>query len=168
MGKTGNAQFELLPLYRNIRTPPLSFGISALRTGDGLYLPFLVLLGSSSRCSFSRGSASSAVIPFVPFPLELWLLPTSCGSLLLRIFSSARPPRVSVITFTSYICCIYALNFGQYRTLFCSANSSISKRLLCSFFCHACSGLSAPSYYACREHKAKGLRTLVLSPLSVI
>ena len=45
----------------------------------------------------------------------------------------ARPPRVSVITFTSYIRCIYALNFGQYRTLFCLANSSFSKRLLCSF-----------------------------------
>ena len=95
---------------------------------------------------------------------------------------SARPPRVSVITFTSYICCIYALNFGQYRTLFCLANSSISKRLFfmqflfvrprfClrllsdsasrwtplslanSSYCHACSGLSPPSYYACRAHK---------------
>ena len=94
----------------------------------------------------------------------------------------ARPPRVSVITFTSYICCIYALNFGQYRTLFCLANSSISKRLFfmqflfvrprfClrllsdsasrrtplslanSSYCHACSGLSPPSYYACRAHK---------------
>ena len=98
----------------------------------------------------------------------------------------ARPPRVSVITFTSYICCIYALNFGQYRTLFCHANSSFSKRLfLCSFcsvrsiasnarfclrllsdsasrrtplsladssYCHACSGLSPPSYYTCRAH----------------
>ena len=48
-------------------------------------------------------------------------------------YAPARPPRVSVITFTSYICCIYALNFGQYRTLFCIANSSISKCLLCSF-----------------------------------
>lgn len=67
----------------------------------------------------------------------------------------ARPPRVSVITFTSYICCIYALNFGQYRTLFCRANSSISKRILCSFYCHACSGLSPPSYYACRAHMKK-------------
>ena len=127
----------------------------------------------------------------------------------------ARPPRVSVITFTSYICCIYALNFGQYWTLFCRANSSISKRLLCSFcsvrsiasnarfclrllsdsasrrtplslanssYCHACSGLSPPSYYAYRAHKnkapllpetgfvsdLKGLRTPVLNPLSVI
>ena len=104
-------------------------------------------------------------------------------------FAPARPPRVSVITFTSYICCIYALNFGQYRTLFCLANSSISKCLICSFcssdrgfarrdtfqsphptsfrlrlttdalvfgyssYCHACSGLSPPSYYACRAHK---------------
>ena len=97
-------------------------------------------------------------------------------------YAPARPPRVSVITFTSYICCIYALNFGQYRTLFCLANSSISKRLFfmqflfvrprfClrllsdsasrrtplslanSSYCHACSGLSPPSYYACRTHK---------------
>ena len=44
-----------------------------------------------------------------------------------------RPPRVSVITFTSYICCIYALEFGQYRTSFCSANSSVPKRLIYSF-----------------------------------
>ena len=56
-----------------------------------------------------------------PFPsffshLVLWLLLTSCSSLLLRVFfsSSARPPRVSVTTFTSYICCIYTLKFGQY------------------------------------------------------
>ena len=44
-----------------------------------------------------------------------------------------RPPRVSVITFTSYICCIYALKFGQYWTLFCVGNSSVSKRLIYSF-----------------------------------
>ena len=44
-----------------------------------------------------------------------------------------RPPRVSVITFTSYICCIYALKFGQYWTLFCVGNSSVSKRLVYSF-----------------------------------
>ena len=48
-------------------------------------------------------------------------------------FAPARPPRVSVITFTSYICYIYTLKLGQYRTLFCSANSSISKCLICSF-----------------------------------
>ena len=44
-----------------------------------------------------------------------------------------RPPRVSVITFTSYICCIYALKFGQYWTLFCVGNLSVSKRLVYSF-----------------------------------
>ena len=44
-----------------------------------------------------------------------------------------RPPRVSVITFTSYICCIYALKFGQYWTLFCAGNSSVPKRLIYSF-----------------------------------
>ena len=48
-------------------------------------------------------------------------------------FAPARPPRVSVITFTSYIRCIYTLKFGQYRTLFCSGNSSVSKCLICSF-----------------------------------
>ena len=48
-------------------------------------------------------------------------------------FTPARPPRVSVTTFTSYICCIYTLKFGQYRTSFCVGNSSVSKRLLCSF-----------------------------------
>ena len=45
----------------------------------------------------------------------------------------ARPPWVSVITFTSYICCIYTLKFGQYRTSFCLGNSSVSKCLICSF-----------------------------------
>lgn len=104
-------------------------------------------------------------------------------------YAPARPPRVSVITFTSYICCIYALNFGQYRTLFCLANSSISKRLFfmqflfvrprfClrllsdsasrrtplslanSSYCHACSGLSPPSDYACRAHKENKPPTL--------
>ncbi len=39
-------------------------------------------------------------------------------------FAPARPPRGSVTTFTSYICCIYTLKFGQYRTLFWLANSS--------------------------------------------
>ena len=34
-------------------------------------------------------------------------------------YAPARPPRVSVTTFTSYICCIYTSKFGQYRTLFC-------------------------------------------------
>ena len=99
-------------------------------------------------------------------------------------YAPARPPRVSVITFTSYICCIYALNFGQYRTLFCHANSSISKRLFMQFlfvrprfclrllsdsasrrtplslanssYCHACSGLSPPCCIACRAHRKNG------------
>ena len=63
----------------------------------------------------------------------LWPLLTSHGSLLLQTSLSMRPPRVSVITFASYICCIYASKFGQYRTLFCVANSSVSKRLIYSF-----------------------------------
>ena len=32
---------------------------------------------------------------------------------------------VSSITFASYICCIYAPEFGQYWTLFCLGNSSV-------------------------------------------
>ena len=48
-------------------------------------------------------------------------------------YSPARPPRVSVITFTSYICCIYTLEFGQYWTSFCLGNSSVPKCLICSF-----------------------------------
>ena len=58
-------------------------------------------------------------------------------------YAPARPPRVSVITFTSYICCIYALNFGQYRTLFCLANSSISKRLFLCSFCSSDRGFAS-------------------------
>ena len=41
-------------------------------------------------------------------------------------FTAARPPRVNVTAFTSYICCIYTLEFGQFRTLFCLANSFVS------------------------------------------
>ena len=94
-----------------------------------------------------------------------------------------RPPRVSVITFTSYICCIYALKFGQYWTLFWYGNSSVSSTPYIQFlfvrprfclrlpsdsasrrtplssanssYCQACSGLSPPSYYACQAHNKK-------------
>ena len=48
-------------------------------------------------------------------------------------FTPMRPPRVSVTTFTSYICCIYTLKFGQYWTSFCIGNSSVSKCLICNF-----------------------------------
>ena len=101
-------------------------------------------------------------------------------------FAPARPPRVSVITFTSYIRCIYTPKFGQYWTSFCCGNSSVSSmpymqflfvrprfclRLLSasasrrtplssanSSYCQACSGLSPPSYYACRAHYKKRSR----------
>ena len=97
--------------------------------------------------------------------------------------SPARPPRVSVITFTSYVCYIYTLKFGQYWTLFCIGNSSVSSMPYMQFlfvrprfclqllsdsasrrtplssanssYCQACSGLSPPSYYACRAHYKK-------------
>ena len=48
-------------------------------------------------------------------------------------FAPMRPPRVSVTTFTSFICCIYTLKFGQYWTSFCVGNSSVSKCLICNF-----------------------------------
>ena len=65
----------------------------------------------------------------------LWLLLRVCPSearvlLIVRCYYRfplpMRPPRVSVITFTSYICCIYALKFGQYWTSFSIGNSSVS------------------------------------------
>ena len=98
-------------------------------------------------------------------------------------FAPMRPPRVSVTTFTSYICCIYTLKFGQYWTLFCCGNSSISsmpcmqflfvRPRLCrglpsdstsrwtplplanSSYCQVCSGLSPPSSSGCRAHYRK-------------
>ena len=98
-------------------------------------------------------------------------------------FPSARPPRVSVTTFASYICCIYTLKFGQYWTLLCLGSSSVSsmpymqflfvRPRLCrglpsdstsrqtplslanSSYCQVCSGLSPPSDSACRAHKIK-------------
>ena len=47
-------------------------------------------------------------------------------------FAPMRPPRVSVTTFASYICCIYTLKFGQYWTLLCLGSSSVSMCLVCS------------------------------------
>ena len=98
-----------------------------------------------------------------------------------EIIPTAKPPLVNVISFTSYIRCIYTLKFGQYRTLFCLANSSVSsmpymqflfvRPRLCfglpsdsasrrtplpsanSSYCHACSGLSPPCCIACRAHQ---------------
>ena len=98
-------------------------------------------------------------------------------------FSPTRPPRVSVTTFASYICCIYTLKFGQYWTSFCYGNSSVSsmpymqflfvRPRLClrlpsdstsrwtplplanSSYCQVCSGLSPPSDSACRAHIKK-------------
>ena len=108
-------------------------------------------------------------------------------------YAPARPPRVSVTTFTSYICCIYALKFGQYWTSFCLGNSSVSntpyiqflfvRPRLCrglpsdstsrwtplpvanSSYCQVCSGLSPPSDSACRAHKEKSLKNVVFSKL---
>ena len=98
-------------------------------------------------------------------------------------FTPARPPRVSIITFTSYICCIYTLIFGQYWSSFCVGNSSVSSmpymlflfvrerfclRLLSdsasrqtplslanSSYYQACSWLSPLSDYVCRAHTKK-------------
>ena len=106
-----------------------------------------------------------------------------------NFFPPARPPRVSVITFTSYICYIYTLKFGQYWTSFCTGNSSVSSMPYMQFlfvrprfclqllsdsasrrtplssanssYCQACSGLSPPSYYACRAHYKNPLRKKV-------
>ena len=98
-------------------------------------------------------------------------------------FAPMRPPRVSVTTFTSYICHIYAPKFGQYWTSFCIGNSSVSgtpyiwflfvRPRLClrlpsdstsrwtplplanSSYCQVCSGLSPPNNSACRAHYSK-------------
>ncbi len=45
----------------------------------------------------------------------------------------ARPPRVSVFTFASYICRIYITKLGQYRASFPLANSSGLQCLICDF-----------------------------------
>ena len=127
---------------------------------------------SPSRAFFFLGTMASAdFLRFVVTMLRLEFVYSS---------APARPPRVSATTFTSYICCIYTLKFGQYRTLFCMANSSVSsvpymqflfvRPRLCfglpsdsasqrtplpstySSYCQACSGLSPPCCFACRAH----------------
>ncbi len=99
-------------------------------------------------------------------------------------FAPVRSPRVSSITFTSCICCIYTPGFGQYWTSFCTGNSSVPsmpcmqflfvRTRLClrlpsdstsrwtplslanSSYCRVCSGLSPPSNRACRAHHKQG------------
>ena len=123
------------------------------------------------------------VQPFPSFFLVLWFPLTSCCSLLLRVFSSARPPRISITTFTSYICCIYTLKFVQYGTSFCMVNSYVSSMIYIQFlfvrprlchrlpsgsasrwtplplanssYCQVCSELSLPSCNTCLSHHKK-------------
>lgn len=111
-------------------------------------------------------------------------------------FSPTRPPRVSVTTFASYICCIYTLKFGQYWTSFCYGNSSVSsmpymqflfvRPRLClrlpsdstsrwtplplanSSYCQVCSGLSPPSDSACRAHIAQGRHLQTNADLEIV
>ncbi len=115
--------------------------------------------------------------------LLLWRLLTSHYSLLLRIYSLVRPPRVRMITFHSCHCLIYCRRFVQYWTLLCCASSSLSSQPYMRFlfvsasvcvrlpsdstsqwtplpftnssYCQACSGLSPPSYHPCRAHTKK-------------
>ena len=164
-----SSPFRSLRLYPMFVRALLCYAspVSAVGFALGTYICFALLVCSA-----------------LPIVMVLWLLLTSCSSLLLRVFfTSARPPRVSVTTFPSYICCIYTLKFGQYWTLFWRGNSSVSsmpyiqflfvRPRLClwlpsdstsrwtplplanSSYCQACSGLSPPSYYACRAHQKK-------------
>jgi hypothetical protein len=99
----------------------------------------------------------------------------------LRFHLPVRPPRVSAITFPSYIRHIYTMGFGQYRTSLCLASSSVPQMpymwflfvrpRVClrlpsdsasrrtplpsanSSYCQACRGLSPPSYRTCRAHE---------------
>ena len=124
---------------------------------------------------FSLGTMASA--DFLPFVVTMFRFEYVYS------FSPTRPPRVSVTTFASYICCIYTLKFGQYWTSFCYGNSSVSsmpymqflfvRPRLClrlpsdstsrwtplplanSSYCQVCSGLSPPSDSACRAHIVK-------------
>ena len=108
---------------------------------------------------------------------SLSIVPVRYSSLLSTL---VRPPRVRAITFLPCNCCIYCMEFGQYWTLFCYANSSIPIQpyiqflfvssgfclrlpsdstsrwtplpLANSSYCQACSGLSPPSYRPCRAH----------------
>ena len=50
----------------SLRVLPLSFGISTLRTGMGLYFPFKMEFLSSSLWSFKYGSKSFASIESTP------------------------------------------------------------------------------------------------------
>ena len=96
--------------------PPLSFGISTLLTGDGLYLPFLILSSSSFLCSCSQGSASSTVIPSTPLaPLLAFTRLQALFRLSpLSTFSSRSAPSFRS---TSRLSVLYASEYSQCSTL---------------------------------------------------
>ena len=129
--------------------------------------------------SFSFFSRYSVLVPSSLSAARMLL----ANRMMSSAYTPAKPPRVSVTTFTSYICCIYTLKFGQYGTSFCVGNSSVSsmpymqflfvRPRLCrrlpsdstsrwtplplanSSYCQVCSGLSPPSCNACRAHAKK-------------
>ena len=104
-----------------------------------------------------------------------------------------RPPQVRAITFISCNCCIYCMEFVQYWTLLCIANSSVPRQpciqflfvssrfclwlpsdsasrrtplpLANSSYCKACSGLPPPSYNPCWAHDKTSRGT---NPLEVL
>ena len=79
-------------------------------------------------------SKTVIVQPFLKIDSSiLWLLLTSCSSLLLRISPPARPPQLRLVTFLSYIRHIYTAEFGQYWTLLWLASSSALHCLICDF-----------------------------------
>ena len=116
--------------------------------------------------------------PVSPRALSLWVVYPSLLSA-----TPARPPLLRAITFTSYICHIYTIGFGQYWTSLCLASSSVLQMPYMWFlfvrprfcirlpsdstsrwtplpsanssYCQACSGLSPPSYRPCRAIEQK-------------
>ena len=59
-------QYEVTVGMPSFRTPPSGFGISTLRTGDGVYFLLSIRLINSCCCSFRYGRASSVVISSIP------------------------------------------------------------------------------------------------------
>ena len=91
-------------------------------------LPFLVYFGLMIVRSFPYSYGIMTSADFLQFVVTM----RASGKLFYSA-PPARPPRVSIFTFASYICRIYTAKFGQYRTLFCLANSSALHCLICDF-----------------------------------
>jgi hypothetical protein len=95
----------------------------------------VVCFHRSSRESFQVQNLCCSALPIAGTMASADFCRCSCTLLCRLLFDQPtnRSPRVRTITFLPFTRCIYWIGFGQYRTLFCFANSSALRQpLVCS------------------------------------